>query len=259
MSAEGRFTGKVAIVTGAASGIGRAVAERLAREGARVLIADRDADNGPDVAAGIHAAGGEAAYLPADVTRYDDCRRMVDETASRWGGLDLLVNNAGVGGGAPVAALEEEAWDHILDVNLKGVYLCSRAGLPALAARGGGAILNVASIAGLIAAPAMGAYAASKAGVMQLTKVLALEGARQNIRANALCPIWVDTPMVRRYVGRAPDPEQTFQGLKARIPLGRIGTVDDVAAAALFLLSDEASFITGVALPLDGGALCGSA
>ncbi len=251
-----RLSGKVAIVTGAASGIGRAIAERLADEGAAVLIADRDADGGAAVAAGLVAAGRRAGFLQADVTQFEACAAMVRGAVGRWGGLDILVNNAGIGAAAPVALMEEPVWDRVIEVNLKGVYLGSRAAFPALQARGGGSILNIASLAAVCAAPGFGAYAASKAAVVQFTRVLALEGAPAGIRANALCPIWVDTPLVRRYLETLPDPPAEARAMAARIPLGRFATVTDVDAAALYLTSDEAAFLTGIALPVDGGYSC---
>jgi NAD(P)-dependent dehydrogenase (short-subunit alcohol dehydrogenase family) len=253
---EPRFTGKVAVVTGGASGIGRAIAGRLAAEGAVVIIADRDATRGEAAAEELSTSGAEGTFAELDVTRAADCARVVELAVDRGGGLDLLVCSAGIGAGAPIAMLDEADWDRVLDVNLKGTFLCARAAFPALAARGGGAIVNIASIAGFLAAPGFGAYAASKAGVIQLTRVLALEGAPQNVRANSLCPIWVETPLLQRHLESASHPAIARREMVRRIPLGRIATVDDVAAAALFLASDEAAFITGVALPIDGGALC---
>jgi meso-butanediol dehydrogenase / (S,S)-butanediol dehydrogenase / diacetyl reductase len=251
-----RFAGRVAIVTGGASGIGRGIAGRLAAEGAAVLVADRNGAAGEEVVARLGGEEARCAFQETDVTQESDCARMVAAAVDRWGGVDVLVNSAGIGDGAPVHELEETRWDRVLDVNLKGVFLCCKAALPALATRGGGAIVNIASLAGMVAAPGFGAYAASKAGVMQLTKVLAVEGARQGVRANAVCPIWVETPLLEGYLAGAPNPAAARRGMEAQIPLGRIGTVDDVAAAVLFLASDEASYITGVSLPIDGGALC---
>lgn len=244
-----RFHGKVALVIGAASGIGLAIAARLHQEGACVLAVDC-AEMIPDL------GGDRFTVLRADVTSSEDCRRAVEAAVTRWGGLDLLVNSAGIGGGSTIADLDEERWDAILDVNLKGVVLACRAALPALAERGGGSIVNLASLAGLRSAPGFGPYGASKAGVIHLTRILALEAAPQKIRVNALCPAWIDTPMFHRYVEASGRPEAARRHLGTQIPLGRIGTVDDVAAAALFLASDEAAFITGVALPIDGGAMC---
>jgi NAD(P)-dependent dehydrogenase (short-subunit alcohol dehydrogenase family) len=247
----GRLDGRVAIVTGGASGIGRATAERFAFEGASVLIADVHAEMGETA-----APGSEVVFLRADVTDSGDCARMVAEAERRWGGLDILVNSAGIGEGAAIIDLEEEAWDRVLNVNLKGVYRCCKAALPALVRRGGGAIVNVSSLAGMVVSEGMGAYAASKGGVIQFTKVLALEGAHHRVRANALCPVWADTPMLERYLEQAGRPAETRRAMETRIPLGRLARPEDVAAAALFLASDEASFITGVALPVDGGTLC---
>lgn len=248
-----RFQGKVAMVTGGASGIGAAFCRRLVAEGARVLVADRDESAGRALAEEL---GAPAAFLQTDVSSAEDCAAAVALCGERFGGLDLVVNSAGIGEGAPVADLEESLWDQVLDVNLKGVYLMSRAALPALVERGGGVILNLASLAGMVAAPGMGAYGASKAGVLHFTRILALENARHGVRVNALCPVWTDTPMLRRHLEATGKPERTLRGMLATVPLGRLATAEDVAAAGLFLASDEASFITGVALPIDGGALC---
>jgi NAD(P)-dependent dehydrogenase (short-subunit alcohol dehydrogenase family) len=254
---QGRFTRKVAIVTGGASGIGRAIAERLAREGAAVLVADCDAASSRAVIESAALAGGIARFAETDVTRASDCARMVESAVEGWGGLDLLVCSAGVGAGGPIATMDEETWDRVHRVNLTGTFLSARAVFPALSARGGGSIVTIASMAGILAAPGFGAYASSKAGVIQLTRVLAVEGAPQGIRANSLCPIWIDTPLLRRHLESAPNPDRARREMVRRIPLSRIGSVEDVAAAALFLASDEAAFITGVALPVDGGAMCG--
>lgn len=249
-----RFVGKVAIVTGGASGIGRRTAERLAAEGARVVVADRNAEAAASAAPALGAERGIAVTV--DVTDAGQCRAMVQAAVERWGGLDLLVNSAGIGALGAIASLEEAAWDAVLDTNLKGTFLACQAAFPALVDRGGGSIVNLASLAGLKAPPGFAAYAASKAGVIQLTRILAMEGVKQGIRANALCPIWIDTPMVRAHIDRSPDPVAARAQLESMVPMGRMGTPDDVAGVALFLLSDEASFITGVALPIDGGAMC---
>jgi NAD(P)-dependent dehydrogenase (short-subunit alcohol dehydrogenase family) len=249
----GRLEGKVALVTGGASGIGRGIALRFAREGANVVIADLDAAGGEAACEEVRGAGGRALSVTADVTSEADCHRMVSETLARFERLNILVSNAGIGEGHALAELEEEVWERILAVNLKGVYLCWKAAFPALADAGGGAVLNMASVAATLARPGLGPYGASKAGVVQLTRVMALEGAPHQIRANALCPTWVWTPLVARSMEPDRDPETAREELAARVPLGRIGTVEDVAAAAVFLASDEAAFLTGIALPIDGG------
>jgi meso-butanediol dehydrogenase/(S,S)-butanediol dehydrogenase/diacetyl reductase len=248
-----RFTGKVAVVTGGASGIGEAIGARLCAEGAAVLFADRNMESGRAVVGRL--AAHDVAFLQLDVTSAVECEGMVREAVGRWGGLDILVNSAGVGALAPVAALTETEWDAVLDTNLKGTFLCCRAAFSAMVDRGGGVILNLASAAGLRALEGMAAYAASKAGVVHFSRVLALEGAAHQIRVHALCPTWIDTPMVRNHLNRFGDAEARRRDMAASIPLGRLGTVDDVAASALFLASDEAAFLTGIALPVDGGSV----
>jgi NAD(P)-dependent dehydrogenase (short-subunit alcohol dehydrogenase family) len=254
-----QLDGKVAIVTGGASGIGKAIAARYAAEGAAVVVADLNAEDGSAVASEIVADGGKAVFQQTDVTRAADCERAVATALDRFGRLNIMVNSAGIGAGAPVAELEEVVWDAVLGVNLKGVFLGTKYAFPALARSGGGLILNLASIAGLVASPGFAAYGASKAGVIQLTKVTALEGASFQIRANALCPTWVDTPLVERYLQQMPDPAAAQRAMTEAIPLGRLGTTDDVAGAALYLASDAAAFISGVALPIDGAMIAGAA
>jgi len=242
-----RFHGRVALITGGAGGIGLGIGMRLAAEGAAVLLTD--------VADAPEVLPPGAAFHPADVTRAADCAAAVATAVDRWGRLDVLVNAAGIGLGATVAELPEADWDRVLDVNLKGAYLMSRAAWAPLA-EAAGAIVNIASLAGLVVRPGMGPYAASKAGLIQLTRVLAVEGAPSGLRANAVCPVWTDTAMLDRFLESTGHPERTLRLIRAGIPLGRTATVEDVAAAAAFLAGDEARFVTGVALPVDGGASC---
>ncbi|MGN6700815.1 MAG: SDR family NAD(P)-dependent oxidoreductase [Thermomicrobiales bacterium] len=257
-----RLEGKVAVITGAGSGLGRAMAVRFATEGAAVLVADVDEAGGRETVARIGQAGhGIAAFRRVDVTDEDDCAVAVAEAVERWGKLDIMVANAGIGGatGKPmhISLLDKADWERVIAVNLTGVFLCSKHAFRAQR-QAGGVILITASVAGLEGTPALGAYGPSKAGAIQLMKTLALEGARYNIRCNALCPVWTDTPMVDAFVdAMRASPEEVRARLAASIPLGRLGTPDDVASAALYLASDEASFISGVAFPVDGGHLAG--
>lgn len=255
----GRLDGKSALITGAGSGLGRAMARRFAAEGARVLATDVNETAAAETAELIRDAHGErAAARRMDVTREEDVAAAIADALDRWERLDILVANAGVGTPGFLANTERQDWDRVLAVNLSGVFLCAKHAIPAMRAAGGGVILTTASVAGLQGTPHLGAYGASKAGVVQLTQTIALEGARFGIRANAICPVWADTPMISEFVaGNRADPEQIRARLTAQIPLGRMATPDDIANAALFLASDEAAFITGVALPVDGGHMAG--
>ena len=244
-----RLGGRVALVTGAASGIGRAIAERLAAEGAAVVVADV-APAGEEVAAGFRARGGRAEFARADVTREADVQAMVDTAVARFGGLDILVNNAGVGRFVPFERLDPTEWDRIVGVNLRAVYLGCRAALPALRAGGRGVILNLSSQSGLQAQAMNQPYCASKAGVILLTRSLARELGPEGIRVNCICPGGTDTALLRAFSRSISSAEST----PARPPLGRFAQPSEIAAAALFLVSDEASYVTGVALPVDGGA-----
>lgn len=254
-----RLAGKVAIITGAGSGLGRAMTQRFVAEGASVLAADINEAGARETVAALDAADAERVVARAmDVSNEQDCADAVADAVRCWGKLDIMVANAGIGMPLPIADLPREAWDQVLAVNLTGVFLCDKHAFRAMRETGGGTILNMASIAGLHGAPSLGAYGPAKAGVVQLTQTLALEGARHQIRANALCPIWTQTPMVDAFVTFAgPPPDQMRARLIADIPLGRLGTPSDVAAAALYLVSDEAAFITGVAFPVDGGHMAG--
>lgn len=241
-------------MTGAASGIGRASAERFAAEGAAVLVADLRADACAEVVREIRAAGGRAEPCGVDVSDDASVGAMIAQAVASFGGLDILFNNAGVGHYVPFERLEPDQWDRILDVNLKGVYLGCRHAVPELRRRGGGAILNTASLAGLRAQAQNEAYCASKAGVILLTQSLARELGEDRIRVNCLCPGAVDTPLLRRFTGGAERADEDLTALGKRSPLGRVARPEEIAAAALFLVSDEASFVTGVALPVDGGS-----
>jgi len=244
-----RFGGRVVLITGGSRGVGRATADAFHREGAHVALAARDVRRGQDAAAAL----GDAVFLPADVRSARDCARAVTDTLDRFGRLDVLVNNAGViYRNRTIDRLTEDEWDETFDVNVKGAFLMSRAALPALRdARG--TIVIVASYAGLVGFAGAAAYAASKAALVNLTRSLALDHAGEGLRVNCVCPGSVDTDMIHAAWNALPDPAAAARAWAAKHPLGRIATADEVAAAILFLASDDARFITGVALPVDGG------
>jgi 3-oxoacyl-[acyl-carrier protein] reductase len=253
----GAFDGKVAIVTGGAQGMGRATARAFSREGAHVTIADVDAAAGGSAIEAIRAEGGRAHLVVGDVARSNECQRVVCETVEQFGGLDVLFNNVGIQPQASYSNVEdtsEETWDRILDVNLKSYFLMSKYALPELRRRGGGAIINNASVQGLQSQRGVPAYAASKGGVLSLTRQMAVEYAWEHIRVLAVCPGTIDTDMVRASAAREPD------GVEAALvrygkshPIGRIGTGEDIANVVLFLASDKASFMTGEYVCVDGG------
>lgn len=247
--AEVTFQGRVALVTGGNSGIGRAAALVFAEKGAKVVVADL-ADTGDTVNL-IKEAGGEAMFIKCDVSKDAEVQAMIAAVISTYGRLDCAFNNAGIEGVNIIThESSEENWNKVIDVNLKGVWLCMKYELPLMLQQGKGAIVNNASIAGMVAFPGIPAYVASKHGVIGLTQNAALEYARQQIRVNAICPGVIKTPMVERFTGNQPAVEEQFSNLE---PIGRIGMPEEVAGAAVWLCSDEASFITGVALPVDGG------
>lgn len=251
-----RLEGKVAIVTGGGSGLGEAIAIRFAEEGAVVSIVDVDQAGGERVVAAISAAGSTASFTAADISNAEGARAAVLTTVDRYGGLDILVNNAGLA----AQTLEdswnvgEEEWDRLIAVNLKGVYMCGKYAIPEIKKRGGGAIVNIASISGTIAVGGVH-YTASKGGVVMITKSLAVELARDNIRVNAVGPGFMITPMstgVRDGMNEA-EQKARIEGFAANIPAGRCGEPVEVANTALFLASDEASYVTGQLICVDGG------
>jgi NAD(P)-dependent dehydrogenase (short-subunit alcohol dehydrogenase family) len=256
----GRLEGKAALVTGGGSGLGRAIAVRFVAEGARVLVTDVNLAGCEETLAAIPAADrSRAVARRLDVSREPEVEAAVADAVQRWGGLDVMVANAGIGAPGFLADLPLEDWQRVLEVDLTGVFLCARHAMRAMRASDrGGSILVMSSIAGLHGTPMLGAYGPSKAAVLQLVQTLALEGAPSHVRANALCPVWTESPMVDAFVeGLGLTKEQGAKRLVRDIPLGRLGKPDDVAWAAVYLASDESAFVTGVALPIDGGHMAG--
>ena len=247
-----RLEGKVALITGAGSGMGRAAAELFASEGARVVITDVVADAGNAAVAAVRAAGGDATYIRADVSSWSDCVAMVQCATDTYGALHVLYNNAGIFPADDGGVLDtpESTWEKVMEINLKGVWLGCKAGIPAMIASGGGSIVNVASFVALMgAATAQIAYTASKGGVLSMTREIAVEYARRGIRANALCPGPIQTPLLEELLS---DPARRARRM-VHIPMGRLGRAEELARAALFLASDDASFMTGASLVVDGG------
>ncbi len=248
-----RLKDKVAIVTGGASGIGRASALRFAEEGAKVVVADVQRDKIDETVDAIRSAGGTAAGVHADVTHASDVKALVKTATDTYGRLDVMFNNAGIGVPGTILDLDEGDFDRLFAVNVKGVFLGCKEAIPVMKAQGGGVILNTASQLGVVGIAGNVVYPATKGAVVQMTRCLAIDHAADGIRVNSLCPGPIDTPLTRRNRQASGDPEAALRSRLTQIPLGRIGEAVEMANVAVFLCSDEASFVTGAAVLADGG------
>jgi NAD(P)-dependent dehydrogenase (short-subunit alcohol dehydrogenase family) len=248
-----RLAGKVALITGGGTGIGRAIALAFAREGASVAVAGRRFEKLREVTREVEKGGGKGLAMECDVTKAKEVERAVRGTTERFGRLNVLVNNAGVLSATTVEGISEEEWDRLMTVNVKGPFLMSRAVLREFRKAGGGAIVNIGSVLGLVAVKDRAAYCASKGGVTMLTKAMALDHAHENIRVNCICPSIVETELVKGVFNETEQGQAMRKARIATIPLGRIGRPEDVAELAVFLASEESSWLTGAAIPLDGG------
>lgn len=248
-----RLKNKVAIITGAASGIGRASALRFAQEGARVVVVDWNPQGGQETVALVRAQGGEALYIEADVSRDADVRRVVETTVHTYGAVHILFNNAGIQVFGTLPNTSEADWHKVMDVNLKGVYLACKYAIPHMIAQGGGSIINTSSALGLVGDPDLPAYGATKGGILAMTRSMAQAHGRQGIRVNAICPGDVETPLVVEYFEHQPDPAEARRWVASHYALGRIAQPEEIANVALFLASDESSFVTGATIVVDGG------
>lgn len=249
-----RLHSKIALITGGGSGIGRAIAQRFAGEGAHVAIADRVSERAEETAEQIRGTGGTALALTADVSQAEAVQQIAQQVHNAWGRVDILVNNAAVAVGDDILTIDEETWDLNLDVVLKGAYLCSRAVLPGMIERRSGAIVNIASVNGLTGLGEE-AYSAAKAGLINLTQNMAVKYGQFGVRVNVICPGTIHTPIWQPRLDADPT---IFERLAEWYPLGRVGQPEDVAHAALFLASDEAAWVTGAVLNVDGGLMAGS-
>lgn len=247
------FDGKTVIVTGSAVGIGRAAAEAFSRGKAKVVVADLDQQKGEEAVSVIIEDGGQASYIRVDVTDSDSVKALVEKTRQLYGGIDILINNAGIHYQGNVVETPVEAWDRVLDVNLKGVYLCSHHVVPVMVERGGGVIVNIASEAGMVGIKGQAAYNASKAGVISLTQSMAVDFAEHKIRVNAVSPGTTETPLVLKILEEADNPEEIRADLEGCRPLNRLGRPEEIAAAVLAMASDELGYVTGSVLTIDGG------
>ena len=248
-----RFKGKVVLITGAGVGIGRATAVRFGQEGARVAVNSLTPAHGQETLRLLQETGGQGIYIQGDVSIAVDARRMVEETVKAFGRLDILVNNAGIVLPGRVDNTSEEDWDRIIAVNLKGVYLVSKYAIPEMRKVGGGVIVHNASVAATKGLKDRGAYTASKGGVLALTKAMAADYLSENIRVNCVCPGTIHTPSLERRIQAFADPEKARADFVARQPMGRLGKDEEIAAAILFAASDEAAFMNGAAIAIDGG------
>ncbi len=252
-----KLEGKAAIITGAGSGIGQATAILFAREGARVTVADISISDGQNTVAQIEANDHSAIFVQVDVSQTRQVQHMVQATVDAFGRLDILLNNAGTNLAATITETREEDWDRVMEVNVKGVFLGCKYAIPAMIQSGGGVIINTSSAAGIVGLKGLAAYTTSKGAVLQMTRNIALDYAEHNIRANALCPGVTASPMTLGVIQAHPDPEAMRLRMERGRPLGRMAQPEEMAKAALFLASDDSSFMTGAPLIVDGGYTAG--
>ena len=250
------LSGKVIIVTGGAKGIGLGCAQVMARKGATIVIADIDEKGGLEAEARLQELRAKALFVATDVSKRESVERMVGVAVAEYGRLDCMLNNAGTHISKTIFDQTEEEWDRLIDINLKGYFLCTKAALPHLVEAKGN-IVNMSSMVGVVGQSRAAAYAASKGGIVAMTKALALDLAPHGVRVNCICPGWVTTPLVEEWFNQQPDPEEARRHIYSVHPLGRIATVEEVGEAAAFLASEAASFITGIALPVDGAVTLG--
>jgi NAD(P)-dependent dehydrogenase (short-subunit alcohol dehydrogenase family) len=248
-----KLSRKVAIITGAAAGIGEAAARLFAKEGARLVLVDVEGEGLSRLSEELEKAETIVVEIIGDVSDPGVCRTIVEKTVHRFGRLDVLFNNAGIVSGGTLVECSEEDWDRSIAVNLKSMFLLCHEAVPVMQRQGGGSIINMSSIAGLAGVAQRGVYSATKAGVIGITKSLAMDFVKDGIRANCICPATVDTPSLRQRIASAPDPEAARRAFIARQPMGRLGTVDEIAAMALYLASDDSRYMTGQAIVMDGG------
>ena len=247
---------KVAVVTGAGRGIGQGIARIFSREGAQVVVVDILEDIGAKMADELGASEGNAFFVPADLKSSESVQKMINATIQTFGKLDILVNNAGYHLSKNVEETSEEEWEFIIATNLRSTFLCSKYAIPHLRKTRGN-IINMSSMVGLVGQPNAGAYSASKGGQIAMTKGMAIDFAQDGIRVNAICPGWIQTPLVEDWFSQQQDPEASRQYIFGQHPLGRIGTIEECGKAALFLASDDSSFVTGITLTIDGGITLG--
>lgn len=250
-----RLANKIAIITGGTSGIGLGITEVFSREGATVVIVNRKPDTGKALAEKINNSGGNAISIRADVSRITEVEEMVHTVIERYNKIDILCNNAGIGLLRSVTDSTEEEWDRVIDINLKGVFHCSKYVIPEMIKNNGGSIINTASVASFVAFQNDAAYCASKGGLLMLTKQMALEYAQYKIRVNCVCPGFIITPELEHYIDQHDDPKAARKEVESWHPIGRLGTPEDIAYAALYFASDESTFVTGASLAVDGGFL----
>jgi len=251
------ISGRAAIVTGTATGVGRGLAEHFARAGARVLMCDVSEQEGSAVAEALASEGHEVIFQAADVSDADEARSLTETAMERWGSLDVLVNNAAIQVEKTIEDTEPEDWDRLMSVNLRGVYGCSRPAIGAMRSSGGGSIVNIASVNGFWVEPGLAAYCAAKGGVITLTRAIAAENGKDGIRCNCICPGYVDTGMAGRYLDSQADPTAARAEVAQLHAVGRVGQPVDIAACAQYLASDAAGFVTGAAFVVDGGLSLG--